>query len=269
LLCIHAKGQYDFSVDVTEGCTPMKVKFTFATLHPDSVASYYWSFDNGETSTLPNPDTVIFDTRGIYSPTLVIMLTSGEERWIDKPNLITVHRTVPAVFNYSVPTSSLLYYVFEHNATLDTGLTYTFDWDIEEFGSRSGARQEITFPRVDTFTVSLTVSDDNGCTSTVTENITVLQEIIIPNVFTPGGDDIVNNYFIIESNGGIPLRIRIFSRAGVLVYEAEGPVIAWNGETATGDKLKSGVYFYTLEAIAGDPNKLYTKAGFLHLYRKD
>ncbi|HEX2394967.1 MAG TPA: gliding motility-associated C-terminal domain-containing protein, partial [Bacteroidales bacterium] len=79
----------------------------------------------------------------------------------------------------------------------------------------------------------------------------------------------INDLFIIHSEGDIPLRIRIFSRTGILVYESEGPVITWNGETASGDKLKTGIYYYTLEAISGDPHKWYTKTGFIHMYRKD
>jgi gliding motility-associated-like protein len=269
----QAKGQYDFTVDETEGCTPLRVKFSFvSSATVDSIDTYYWSFGNGVTSYDPDPDTVVFETAGIFDPTLVIVFASGTESWIVKPDLITVRNTTPANFEYHTPTESYFYYLFEQNAILDTALTYDFIWDVEDedFTLDNGPTQEINFPRVDTFTVSLTVTDEFGCSSSIVKLVTVLEEIDIeiPNVFAPGGAP-TNDYFIIRSTGDIPLRIRIFTRTGILVYETEGPVITWNGETASGDKLKTGIYYYALEAISGDPQKLYTKTGFIHMYRVD
>jgi gliding motility-associated-like protein len=266
-LSLKVKGQGDFIVDDAEGCTPMKVKYTFTYSGVDTFSTFYWDFGNGETSTLEEPDTVTYDAPGTYTPTLVF--NGRGDQMITKVNLITVHRTASANFNFDAPTSSLYYYELEHAATLDAGVTYTFNWNIEEFGARTGANQSITFPRVDTFTVSLTVTDEFGCANTITKDIAIAGDVYVPNVFSPGGDDDIDDYFIIKSNGGFPLRVRIYSRTGVLVYEGEGLIITWNGETASGDKMKTGVYFYTLEAITGDPQKRYSKSGFLHLYRND
>lgn len=268
LLSFQARGQYDFVADNTAGCIPMKVKFTFmSTALVDSVNTYYWSFGNGATSYLMNPDTVVFETEGTFDPTLVLVFDNGTETWITKTEYITVNKTVQANFNYSTPTESYFYYVFEHIGVIDTSITYDFIWDIEEFAQRTGPVQEITFPRVDTFTVTLTVSDELGCSSTLSKEIAIIEEIMLPNVFTPDGDS-NNDFFIINSNGNIPLRIRVYTRTGILVYEGEGSVITWDGLSASGDKLKSGIYFYVLEALNGDPDKLYSKSGFIHLYRK-
>ncbi len=248
----------------------MKVKFNFvSTATTDSVDSYYWDFGNGETSSLMDPDTVIYESGNKYSITLGLSFSGGYDTLIVRPNLITVHHTVPANFDYSVSTASEYFYTMDQVGTLDTGVTYTFDWNIEAIGSRTGQHQEVIFPSVDTFTVVFTLSDEFGCTSTITKDIVLLASVKIPNVFTPGGSDATNNFFVINNSGGIPLRIRIYSRTGILVYEAEGTVIEWNGETASGDKMNTGVYYYVLEAISGDPGKKFSKSGFLHLYRKD
>jgi gliding motility-associated-like protein len=263
----QASGQYNFIVDDSVGCAPHKVRFSFiSTATTDSVSTYYWSFGNGVTSSEMEPDTVVFETGGLYDPTLVLKFVNGAERRIGKPDLITVHTTIQAGFDYNATQESFDSYHFEQNSVPDTSLTYDYLWEVEEVGSLTGPTQEITFPGPDIFSVSLTITDESGCSSTVTKLVTVLEEIEIPNVFTPGDD--VNNFFLIKSPDDVPLRIRIFSRTGILVYESEGPVITWNGETASGDKLKSGIYFYFLEAISGDPQKLYTKTGFLHMYRK-
>ena len=269
LFYFQAKGQYDFTVDNTEGCAPLKVRFSFvSTATTDSVDTYYWSFDNGITSYDMDPDTVVFETAGVFDPTLVLVFSGGSERWIVKSDLITVRSAVQAGFDYTTSSSSRLYYLFEQNAVSENSTTYDFTWNIEGFGTRTGPEQEILFPEPDSFMVTLTITDEFGCSSSVTKLIYIPEEIEIPNVFTPDNDG-VNDFFIIRSVNDIPLRIKIFSRTGILVYEGEGSVIAWNGETASGDKLKSGIYFYSLEAISGDPQKLYTKTGFLHMYRNE
>jgi gliding motility-associated-like protein len=180
--------------------------------------------------------------------------------------MITAREAVVANFEYSTPSESYYFYQLEETSNLETGVTYTFDWDIEGFTPRTGPTQEITFPSVDVFTVNMTVTDEFGCSSSVTKDITILEEISVPNVFTPGSGQ--NDFFIIESIAEVPIRIKIFSRTGILVYEKEGTVITWDGTTASGDVLNTGVYFYTLESLTGDPNKLYSKSGFFHMYRK-
>jgi gliding motility-associated-like protein len=263
-LVLPAKGQYNFTVDDKEGCTPMKIKYTFtSTALVDTITSYYWDFGNGETSILKNPDTIVYSSPGKYTPALVF--NNRADLMIVKPDLITVHHTVQANFNYY---DSVAYnvYVFKQSEPLDAGVTYSFNWDIEGFPSRTGAQQIVTFPAADTFTVALTVSDDLGCTSTVSQDVAVLEEISVQNVFTPNGDSF-NDNFVITSNGGFPIILRIFTRAGILVYEIEGTTVTWDGTTASGLELRQGIYFYTIEALQGDPNKRYSKAGVIYMYK--
>lgn len=242
----------------------MKVKFRFTTTATiDTVDSFYWNFGNGETSNLEDPDTVVYSVPGVYSPALIF--NGNTDQTILKTDMITVHHTVPANFTYY---DSVTYnvYVFEHSEPLDPGVSYTFTWDIETFSPRTGPRQIVTFPSMDTFTVALTVTDDLGCSSITVQEVLVMEDITVQNVFSPN-DDFVNDLFLITSNGGFPIKVRIFTRAGILVFEAEGTTITWDGRTASGQQLNPGIYFYAIEALKGDPNKRYSKTGFLYMYK--
>jgi len=240
----------------------MHVKYTI-TPDPDTISSFYWDFGNGQTSTLKSPDSVKYEFAGNYTPSLV--LNNDLNLIIVKPDYISVHLTVPADFVY-YDTVTYFTYVFSHSEPLDTGATYSFLWDFEGVGTRSGRKEVITFPSADTFLVSLTVSDNFGCTSTTRKSIVLLEEISVQNVFTPNGDN-SNDYFMVNSEGGYPLKLRIFSRAGILVYESEGTNLLWDGYSASGQQLNPGVYFYTIEALEGDPKKRYSKAGVLYMYK--
>jgi gliding motility-associated-like protein len=90
--------------------------------------------------------------------------------------------------------------------------------------------------------------------------------ISIANVFTPNNDG-VNDYFLVTTIDEVPLKMNIFTRAGILVYESEGTKLTWDGYAASGQKLTQGIYFYTIEPLGADPDKLYKKSGFFYLYR--
>lgn len=243
----------------------MKSKYSLInTATVDSINQLTWDFDNGETSSSLNPDTVTYDQQGSYTPTLVITFDNGYELWITKAAYIEVHKTINASYS-SKDTLSDLVYVFEQTATLDAGVDYTFEWDIEGFALRTGPRQVYTFPDTGVYSLTLTLTDEFGCSSQATGEVIILEEINIQNVFTPNNDG-DNDYFIVNTNGSVPVMVKIFTRAGVLVYEAEGTVVSWDGYTVSGQKVKPGIYFYVIEALYGDPNDKYTKAGALYMY---
>jgi gliding motility-associated-like protein len=184
-LCFPAVAQYDFTASETTGYAPLKVKFTFVnSASVDTISDYYWDFGNGQSSTLESPDTVIYDTYGIYSPSVVF------------------------------------------NNRMDLVITKSQYIEVQ--------------PPEEVISVS--------------------------NVFTPN-DDGKNDYFLVTTQAEVPLKMNIFTRAGILVYKTEGTRLTWNGYAASGQQLSAGIYFYTIEALGADPNKLYSKSSFFYMYR--
>jgi gliding motility-associated-like protein len=184
-LCFPAVAQYDFTASEISGYAPLKVKYHFiSSASVDSIRSYYWDFGNGQTSILESPDTVIYDSPGTYTPSLV-------------------------------------------------------------FNDR----------------MDLIISKSQYITVLLPEDV-----ISISNVFSPN-DDGINDDFLVTTPDEVPLKMNIFTRAGILVYKTEGTSLTWNGYAASGQKLSTGIYFYTIESLVADPNKLYNKSGFFYMYR--
>ncbi len=97
-------------------------------------------------------------------------------------------------------------------------------------------------------------------------------EYILPNVFTPNGDN-TNDFFIPFPYRYIKdVEVRIYDRWGVLVFQTTDPNIRWDGRDMNTRKLcTDGVYYYTavvneirLEGVI--PREL---KGFVHLFGKD
>jgi len=89
----------------------------------------------------------------------------------------------------------------------------------------------------------------------------------IPNVFTPNGDDI-NDILYSKANNRTIIRIdmKIYNRAGTLVFETDNPLIEWNG-TYNDKYVSPGVYYYFCDVyemrLTGE--EVRNLSGFIHI----
>jgi gliding motility-associated-like protein len=257
-------GLPDIVPSETFGCGEARVKFTLGNVDTDTITSVSWDFGNGQTSNLVDPDTVVYNKPGYYGVEIVI--NNDNAHRVAEDSLVQVQLLSPADFSY---TDTVTYdtYVLEHTGETDPAATYTYSWDIESVGSRTGPRVVVKFPAPDsTYRVQLTVSDNFGCSDASETAIYVFEELQVQNVFSPNGDGI-NDFFEVNSNETVLLSLQVFTRTGTLVYEAEGTRITWDGRTAWGLDLSQGIYYYILNPLGEDPNDRYHKTGFIYLYR--
>lgn len=84
-----------------------------------------------------------------------------------------------------------------------------------------------------------------------------LDEVIIPEGFSPNGDNI-NDRFIIRNTGGATVSLEVFNRWGHTVYRNHDYQNDWDGTTNTGLRIGSnskglpdGTYFYMVELSDG------------------
>lgn len=91
--------------------------------------------------------------------------------------------------------------------------------------------------------------------------INTIEQLIIPNVFTPNGDQ-ANDIFFITSNGLTEYNLTIVNRWGNTVFETEDPNEGWDG-TSGGELCADGTYFYILKAKSA--TKEYNKHGHITL----
>lgn len=118
------------------------------------------------------------------------------------------------------------------------------------------ASQHQIIPVTDYFFTNQTQKDANPLS----------RDALIPNTFTPGGND-ENEVFFFNTNGKDIFTIWIYNSWGAIVYKEEALTITWTGKDNSGDNCPSGVYYYVIKSNNND--KRHETSGFIQLFRQN
>lgn len=126
-----------------------------------------------------------------------------------------------------------------------TGTVVSWAWDFGDGSFGSGPNLSHQYTVLNTYPVSLIVTDENGCQDSVVHDVLVkdVSSAFFPNAFTPDGDGLndvfkpvdvyLNNYELI-----------IYNRWGEQIYISNDPTEGWDG-TVDGTIALMDVYVYS------------------------
>jgi gliding motility-associated-like protein len=220
---------------------------------------YTWDFGNGE-DTINRPGNILtvqyaYTTPGRY----VIELRPDYDPLPFQPKcIVPATRNIEVVdvaADFTIDSSAMPRFCFFNASTPNA---VTFDWRIEDINETTEEPFWFTTTeenpcynwqdRRGEFEICLAVSTAPPmlCKDTICKTIrnTFVASIIPYNVFTPGDDDI-NNEFIIDGEGLVEFSIVIFNRWGERVFSSDDATIGWNGKVNnTGIECPAGTYYY-------------------------
>ncbi len=158
----------NFTGSPLAGCSPLIVNFQDqSTGNP---LSWSWNFGNGNTSTLQNPSASYFTT-GTYTVSLTVTNTGGSNT-LTRTQYITVYEP-PAVNFTASPLSGCfpLTVQFADLSSAGAGNTnVSWLWDFGNGNISTLQNPVITYSTAGTFTITLQVTNDKGCTKTNTRS---------------------------------------------------------------------------------------------------
>ena len=124
-----------------------------------------------------------------------------------------------------------------------------------------------------TTTYTLHLKDSCNTTSsliTVTVDYCQSPVVVVPNIFTPNGDDINDSWQITVSSGQLSIinyQCTIYDRWGIKVFETTNHATGFDGHSTSGLTASEGTYFYVLTYTDGKTNENKMLKGFLELVR--
>jgi PKD repeat protein len=201
-------------------CVGTATSFTDLSFMPiGNIVSWSWNFGDplsgvNDTSTLQNP-THVFSSAGTYSVTLAATSATG---CIGSKIFEAVIFPGPgAEFSFS-PASPINLTDMITFTDQSTGSPIQWWWDFGDHETSLLQNPGHNYPDVNTYTITLIATTQNGCTDTVTHALEILQfAFYIPNAFTPGIDG-KNDYFFGQGVGIVEYEMHIFDRWGNIIF---------------------------------------------------
>ncbi len=254
-----------FVADTVSGCDTLYVTFRFINLPgTDTITTLDWDFGNGQTATGKMDHDINYESTGVFDVSIKI----NNNTTLTREDYISVFPTPDPFFIYRDYSDSMVVgtytYLFMNVDQVDNSLDYQYFWDMGDENHPTTRSVMYTFPEAGLKSVMLQVSHSEGCSASLTRFIEVRDTLILPNVFTPNEDNI-NDYFKVATNGLTVYSIKIFSRSGILVYEAESPTIIWDGRNMSGQELPPDTYFVIIKPM--DSSSIFKTTGFIRLFR--
>jgi large repetitive protein len=253
-------GQVSFSAAPRQGCGSLTTEFTYT--GSEVPTTMLWRFGNGDTSHRVAPLPVSYDSPGMYDVSLSV--NGGTP--VVETQFVKVREVPAAGFVYSdtLAAGSFNFTFHASNQPVDTA-TYSFEWTFRDDSTTASTSQVLhQYPASGLYPVQLIVTDDFGCTDTSTRMVNVSEKVMVPNVFTPNGDGIFDD-FTLAVNGITTYDFRIYSRYGILLYKTVSKFPGWDGTNTAGVYMNPGVYYYTLQSL--DPEHPLSQSGFIHLFK--
>jgi len=232
-----------FTVDKPKGCPEHCVTFTDLTLPvtlPSVNATWKWEFGDG-TSQIANagkPQSHCYNNTSsnklnIYDVKLTVTTSGGCSDTIRKNSFITVYPTPIANFTVD-PLEADLFNPVINFTNLSQDYTQ-FWWNFGD-GSNEDSfhiNPSYTYSSVNPniYTTSLWVTNQYGCAASAVLNVEIkpLFTFYIPNAFTPGNEDNLNDTFNGIGNGIAKYEMWIYDRWGEKIFYTNDLNKGWDG----------------------------------------
>ncbi|WNJ18077.1 PKD domain-containing protein [Pontibacter sp. G13] len=239
-MTVNPPVEADYFASIAEGCAPLTVSFFDNT---NNGVAYRWNFNDESPMTNEANPVHVFEAAGSYDVSLTVTGAGGCTDEITKvtvqvgePGAASFVSDAPADLNLPLPNPVVNF------TDLSSGAVSWF-WEFGDGNVSDQASPMHTYTEEGDYLVTLTVTDEFGCVSTVSyEPYHIYRpDVMIPTVFTPNGDG-VNDEFLITYNGVEDVSIAVFDRWGREVFVSQSAQEGWRPSSE-----KAGVYFYAVK----------------------
>ena len=229
-----------FKVLDVAGCVGQEVEikvedlFSDGVTDPGDLSQYTFLWSTGETT--PSINVVVDDVMTSYSVEVGDLCGNIS---LAVSAMVEPSIPPPPQFNFEETPDG---YQFNQ---LSSGVFTNFEWDFGDGEMSSEYEPVHVYTQEGDYYVTLTASDDLDCQNSSTQIINVAASLLFysPNVFSPNGDGI-NDNFNVSVVGQEDFELFIFDRWGKQLFTTKDPNEGWNGTYPNGDDVPQDVYMY-------------------------
>jgi gliding motility-associated-like protein len=163
-----AKAQLsaNFSVDTTQGCAPLFVRFSDKSA--GSPTSWVWDLGNGNISTVKNPTAFYFQP-GAYTIKLIVRNAAGVDS-IVRSQLIKVYDKPAVAFTASDTMGCLpLFVQYTDQSLAGSGTLSSWQWDMGDGTISTAQNPAHLYTITGAFSITVKVKNSYGCTQIVSK----------------------------------------------------------------------------------------------------
>jgi gliding motility-associated-like protein len=242
----------DFNIDATFGCAPMTINLLNTSV--GTIASSTWNFGNGSVSTSNNAS-YTYTQGGCYDISLTVMSPTGCLATMSVDSLVCVVTGPTAGF--AATTSDIDFYTGQLElVNTSQGAITDYLWSFGDASPNSSLENPVHYypvETVDSYIVSLMVTDTNGCVDTIS-NVFWLNDMLnvyVPNAITINSDGLNELFLPVFSNVGAvkSYDLWIYNRWGQTVFETDEIAEGWNGRYKDNKDVQLGLYTWKIRYI--------------------
>ncbi|GAB4133052.1 MAG: hypothetical protein Fur0041_04940 [Bacteroidia bacterium] len=268
VVTVYPTPQLTVTPDITEGCDPVCVNFTGASV--PAAENCLYDFGDSFTSTNCNASHC-FSGPGSYTITYTVTDVNGCVNTVTYPNLITVHPIPVPGFTATPDSATILApdFTFTPNCiNCDTTHYYMGD-PLDSYVSNMNTPFNFTYNDTGWFTVVQVVVSQFGCIATDSIQIYVEPDwsFFAPNAFTPN-DDGTNDIFYVYGEGikTEKFELFIFDRWGNQIFYSKDINKGWDGRVNGGPVCQIDTYVWKCNFLDVKGNK-HRVIGHVNLIR--
>lgn len=181
----------------------------------------------------------------------------------DKTKLNAVFESTKDAFNDKA-------YNFRNYTRLDDSgnvQNVDFVWNVNGVAISTDYNFDFEFKSNGKYVVEL-VARTGDCESRYSETIDVVSsDFKIPNIFTPNGDGMGDEFTIYYDGTLLDYDLSIYTKSGQLVFHSQQIDKCWDGKISGNNDASEGVYFYVITATS-DKNEKLNHKGTVQLIRQ-
>lgn len=217
-----------------------------STVDGSTINRWQWDFGDNSGDSVQNPGHY-YGADGSYNVRLIAISAQGCRDTVVKS--ITVHPGPTA--DYTADRYAML--IGEQVKFTDKSVVNIVAWDWnfgDGLGNSTVQNPTYQYGNKGTYPVTLVVTDNVGCTDTVTYDFFVYMPPEVPSGFSPNGDG--NNDVLFVYGGPFKeFRFEIWNNWGELLFTSTDQSIGWDG-TKDGVLQPVGVYVWQVTAVTVD-----------------